>query len=137
MNALISISVKRWMLESVTCQRWVCHTQSSMTEACFPCFQGSLSPPAYFNHQSTRCQTNLLEFHHSQSFFPPEHILATSHSAPAQQTLFFVSRVRFFFKDSTTIQIFACLPFLSFLRRKSFIVINLCKNQNVFITYEG
>ena len=98
MNALISISVKIWMLESVTCQRWACHTQSSMTEACFPCFQGSLSPPAYFNHQSTRCQTNLLEFHHSQSFFPPEHILATSHSALAQPTLFFLSRIRFFLK---------------------------------------
>ena len=84
-------------MSRLTCQRWACHTQSSMTEACFPCFQGSLSPPAYFNHQTTPCQTNLLEFHHSQSLFPPEHILATSHSAPLNKLCSsFLCSVRFY-----------------------------------------
>ena len=125
-----------------TCQRWVCHIQNSRTKACCPCFQDSLLPPAYFNpsmlhHTSITqpiCQLGFKAvFNRVSAFpvlFPPEHNRETSPPPALNQlcsqllgsfsvrtmphtVLNAFALAGIFVKDSTTIQAFARLPFLS------------------------
>ena len=55
---------------SLTYQIWVCHSQNNKKEACCPCCQDSLSPPAYFkpnSNQSIRVSAFPVLFRASQN----------------------------------------------------------------------
>ena len=78
-------------MSRLTCQRWACHTQSSMTEACFPCFQGSLSPPAYFNHPIHPLSNQSFRVSPFPVLFPSGAYSRNLSLGAAQQTLLFVS----------------------------------------------